>query len=154
MGALLGTGTAVAAPAVGGVSAQGDGTKVVKNAKYIKTGCKTDGSHKLAMTSGKGKTTLVLKISDSVSAEWSANVSVTSSTVSAGVGFSVTKTYTVDKETRYEVPKGKRGYVEAYPCYQVYTFDVYNAYWDEKPVGNGVAEKPVGVYFKQWLTNS
>ncbi|MEU2049297.1 hypothetical protein ABZ757_28050 [Streptomyces albidoflavus] len=105
------------------------------------------GTTKLQKTSGAGKTTLVMTVSKSVSAELSAEVSVDAKFVSGKLGFKVTSTYGVEDQTRYEVPKGKYGYIEAYPLYDMWTFNVYK---DGKNKGASWAMKPVGVCFNQW----
>ncbi|WP_431043742.1 hypothetical protein ACQUSR_18875 [Streptomyces sp. P1-3] len=134
---------AVAAPADSSTVARASGTKL-KNVEYVGERC---GLTKIGKTSGQGKTTLVLTVSKAVSAEVSADVKVEVGVVSAGVGFKVNRTYTVENQTRFEVPKGKYGYVEAYPLYDQYTFKVYK---DGKKKGDGYAMKPVGVCFNQW----
>lgn len=116
----------------------------LKNVRYAGELC---GLTKIAKTSGRGKTTLVLTVSKSVSAQVESSVSVTVKVVSAGVGFKVDRTYTVENQTRYEVPRGKYGYVEAYPLYDQYTFNVYKG---GRKKGSGYAMKPVGVCFNQW----
>ncbi|MFD9221214.1 hypothetical protein ACFWDI_14640 [Streptomyces sp. NPDC060064] len=122
-----------------------DPSKIIKitDTRYQGQKC---GTSLLQQTSGRGKTTLVLTVSKSVSTEWKSEAKIDAKVVSAGVGFSVTKSYTVENQTRYEVPKGKFGTVQAYPLYDLYTFNVkiLNA---KKP---GWAMKPVGVCFNQW----
>lgn len=101
----------------------------------------------LQQTSGQGKTTLVMTVSKSVSAEWKSEGGISAGAVSAGIGFSVTRTYTVENQTRYEVPKGKFGTVQAFPLYDKYSFNATMG-GIKKP---GWAMKPVGVCFNQWL---
>ncbi|MFI7408617.1 hypothetical protein ACIBU0_08125 [Streptomyces sp. NPDC049627] len=105
------------------------------------------GTTKLQKTSGAGKTTLVLTVSKSVSAELSSEVAVDAEVVSAKLGFKVTGTTTVEDQTRYEVPKGKFGYIEAYPLYDMYNFNVYYGGHNK---GASWAMRPVGVCFNQW----
>ncbi|MFF3765680.1 hypothetical protein ACFYYR_16550 [Streptomyces sp. NPDC001922] len=105
------------------------------------------GLDKIGKTSGAGKTTLVLTISKSVSAEWSASVGVEAEVVSAELGYKVTNSYTVEDQTRFEVPKGKFGTVEAFPVYTAQDFTVYK---DGKKHGSGRAMKPTGVCWNQW----
>jgi hypothetical protein len=116
----------------------------LKNVKYAGELC---GLQKIGKISGQGKTTLVLTVSKSVSAQVESSATVEVKVVSAGVGFKVDRTYTVEDQTRYEVSKGKYGYVEAYPLYDQYTFNVYKG---GKKKGSGYAMKPVGVCFNQW----
>ncbi|MEV5138929.1 hypothetical protein AB0K71_28930 [Streptomyces syringium] len=105
------------------------------------------GTNVIQQTSGQGKTTLVLTVSKSVSAEWKSEGGISAGVVSAGIGFSVTKSYTVENQTRYEVPRGKFGTVQAYPLYDKYSFNATMG-GIKKP---GWAMKPVGVCFNQWL---
>jgi hypothetical protein len=129
-------------PADSDVSVKAGGTKV-------KAGSPSEscGLTKLEKTSGAGKTTLVLTVEKSVETEMSADVKVDAEVVSAGVGFSVTRKYTVADQTRYEVPKGKFGYIEAYPLYDVYPITIYKS---GKKAGGGAVMKAVGVCFNQW----
>lgn len=59
----------------------------------------------------------------------------------------MTGAFGVEDQTRYEVPKGKFGYIEAYPLYDMYTYSVYSG---SKNLGASWAMKPVGVCFNQW----
>ncbi|WP_406003894.1 hypothetical protein [Streptomyces sp. NBC_00829] len=123
-------------------SAAGKWVKITDK-KYQGQKC---GTGLLQQTSGRGKTTLVMTVSKSVSTEWKSEAKIDASVVSAGIGFSVTKSYTVENQTRYEVPKGKFGTVQAYPLYDLYTFNA--KILDMKK--SGWAMKPVGVCFNQW----
>ncbi|MEU7046697.1 hypothetical protein AB0A77_37435 [Streptomyces varsoviensis] len=101
------------------------------------------GTDVLQKTSGAGKTTLVLTVSQEVAVQKSGKGGIDWKAVSAEVGFSVTKTYKVENQTRYEVPQGKNGTIEAYPLshhYQVNAFGGVQVY------------KPVGVCFNQWTS--
>ncbi|MFF0826706.1 hypothetical protein ACFYU8_02025 [Brevibacillus sp. NPDC003359] len=89
-------------------------------------------------------------ISQTVSASYSANVTVSAEAVSAGVGFSVTKGYNVSDEQPITVPPGKSGIITAYPWYQTYEFDVMERRpWplEDEVVGSGTAYLPIGVCF-------
>ncbi|RVX41931.1 hypothetical protein EDD27_4538 [Nonomuraea polychroma] len=125
----------------------------LRKKKFIGKKCKLTQNKMIANTEGRGPTTLVISKSRSVSAEVETTIGVDYDLVSAEVGFKVTKSYSVEIQTRYEVSKGRMGYVEAYPCYKVYTFEVWSkaAFGaEEKFLGFGHAAKPVGVHFKQW----
>ncbi|ATB30676.1 hypothetical protein [Melittangium boletus] len=115
----------------------------------VKAGAPSEscGLTKLETTSGAGKTTLVMTVEKSVETEVSADVKVEAKFVSAGVGFSVTRKYGVSDQTRYEVPKGKFGTIEAYPLYDVYPITIYKS---GKKAGGGAVMKPSGVCFNQW----
>ncbi|MFF1561886.1 hypothetical protein [Streptomyces sp. NPDC058279] len=105
----------------------------------------------IQQTSGQGKTTLVLSVERSVAATVTKEINVDLKYVSAGVGWSVTNSYAVKNETRYEVPAGKCGTVQAFPLYDVYQADAYTGSTGNYPTGKKVwAYKPVGVCFNQW----
>ncbi|MEV6777621.1 hypothetical protein [Streptomyces syringium] len=122
-----------------------DGFKDLRNVRENGELC---GTSVIQKTSGAGKTTLVLSVDKSVAVQWSATASITASAVSAGVGFNVTKTYAVKNETRFEVPSGKHGTIEAYPLYDSYVGDVYEGGWLK--TGTATVLKPIGVCFNQW----
>ncbi|MEV8321284.1 hypothetical protein AB0Q95_44770 [Streptomyces sp. NPDC059900] len=130
------------APADSGISAKGTTYKVTAGASS-----ESCGTTKIQKTSGAGKTTLVLTVEESVEAEVSTEVKVDAEVVSAGVGFSTTRKYGVSDQTRYEVPKGKHGTIEAYPLYDNYPIKIYK---NGKKAGAGTVLKPVGVCFNQW----
>ncbi|RPF35146.1 hypothetical protein [Streptomyces sp. TLI_185] len=138
------TASAAPIPAAPGVSTLASSGYSIKNVDGPNEVC---GTTKLQKTSGAGKTTLVMTVSKSVSAELSSEVSVDAEVVSGKLGFKVTGTTTVEDQTRYEVPKGKYGYIEAYPLYDMYTFNVY---YEGKNKGASWAMRPVGVCFNQW----
>ncbi|MFJ2774356.1 hypothetical protein [Streptomyces sp. NPDC087300] len=131
---------------MGGSEAKRAATMKVKKVKYQGELC---GLRKIQKTSGRGKTTLVMTVSKSVSSEVSTEVGIDYKIVSAAVGFKVTKSYTVEDQTRFEVPKNKFGYIEAYPLYDKYTFSIYKG---TKKKGEGTALRPVGVCFNQWAS--
>ncbi|MEU5686265.1 hypothetical protein [Streptomyces venezuelae] len=131
---------------IGGSDAKRAAAKKVKKVKYQGELC---GLRKIQKTSGRGKTTLVMTVSKSVSSEVSTEVGIDYKIVSAAVGFKVTKSYTVEDQTRFEVPKNKFGYIEAYPLYDKYTFSIYQG---SKKKGEGTALRPVGVCFNQWAS--
>lgn len=118
-------------------------------ARKVKAGAPSElcGTSKIQKTSGQGKTTLVLSVEESVETELSTEVKVEIKVVSAAVGFSVTKKRTITDQTRFEVPKGKMGYVEAYPLYDAYPLHIYEG---KKKVGSGSVMRPVGVCFNEW----
>ncbi|MFB6513104.1 hypothetical protein ACFCXF_14440 [Streptomyces virginiae] len=121
---------------------------VIKNAHWIGQQCGTD---LIEQTSGRGKATLVLSIERSVATVVSKEANIDLKYISAGMGWSVTNTYSVKNETRYEVPDGKWGVVQAFPLYDVYEGDVYVGVGGGLPTGKRVwASKPVGVCFNQW----
>ncbi|MCF3176176.1 hypothetical protein IPZ61_23010 [Streptomyces sioyaensis] len=137
-----------AGPSSGGDAVQPFGGPYPNKVKHRQDLGEVCGTKVVSKTSGRGKTTLVLSVDKGVSAEWNAEVKVESEAVSAGMGFGVTKSYTVKNETRYEVPKGKMGTVEAYPLYNLYRAKIYNAVGIFQ--GNVTAMKPIGVCFNQW----
>lgn len=62
--------------------------------------------------------------------------------ISAAVGFGVTNSYKVADESRYEVPRGKFGTIEAYTLYHHYRVKI---------MFSTEVYKPIGVCFNQWL---
>ncbi|MCJ1677857.1 hypothetical protein MTF65_10980 [Streptomyces sp. APSN-46.1] len=121
----------------------------IKNAHWISQSC---GTNVIQQTSGQGKTTLVLSVEKSVAATVTKEVNVDLKYISAGMGWSVTNTYSVKNETRYEVPSGKFGTVQAFPLYDVFVGDAWSGAGGRFPTGKKVyAYKPVGVCFNQWL---
>ncbi|MFJ3310061.1 hypothetical protein ACIPSA_45090 [Streptomyces sp. NPDC086549] len=107
------------------------------------------GTNVIQKTSGHGKTTLTMSVQKSVATKWSATASISAGAVSAGMGWDVTKTYTVTDQTAFSVPSGKFGTIEAYPLYDVYSFNETSKV-DGGKLGTGRALKPVGVCFNQW----
>ncbi|MDP4510132.1 hypothetical protein [Nonomuraea turcica] len=125
----------------------------MRKKKFIGKKCRLTKDKMIASTEGRGPTTLVISKSKAVSAEVSTTIAADYDLISGEVGFKVSKSYSVEIQTRYEVPKGRMGYVEAYPCYKVYTFEMWsngNFGSEEKFLGFGMAMKPVGVHYKQW----
>ncbi|MCP3817392.1 hypothetical protein NLX86_04325 [Streptomyces sp. A3M-1-3] len=115
----------------------------VKNKRDLGEVC---GTSVIQATSGQGKATLVLTISKAVEVTWTKGGGVTAGAVSATMGFDVTKKYTVENQSRLEVPKGKFGYIKAYPLYNYYTWD---AYMVDRKIKSGSTLKPIGVCFNQ-----
>lgn len=101
----------------------------------------------------QGPATTTMTVTESVSARWSATGGISASGVSAGVGFDVTKTYTVSDSYQVTVPAGKTAEVVAYPMYYVVYFDVWTnpVIGDAYKSGSGWAMKPSGVCFVKYL---
>ncbi|MEU7059027.1 hypothetical protein [Streptomyces sp. NPDC046197] len=105
------------------------------------------GTEVISKTSGQGKTTLVLTVSKERAVELSGDAGISKGLISASVGFSVTNTYKVTNETRYEVPSGKHGNIEAYTLSEHYLVEVpWHGFTRRVDV-----YKPIGVCFNQWL---
>lgn len=107
------------------------------------------GLNKLGTTYGVGPMTLSLTISKGVNATYSDNAGVSASVISAGVGYSVTSTYTVSSTGTVYVPSGKEYELVAYPTYSQKSYQVwYNPIiGSAHEVGTGTAAKPTGVCF-------
>ncbi|MFG2890276.1 hypothetical protein [Streptomyces sp. NPDC048248] len=105
------------------------------------------GTELLEKTSGKGKATLVMSVETSMKAEASGEFGVSKGAIAAKLGFSTDDTFTLKQETRYEVPKGKMGFIEAYPTFDQYTI---NTYVNGALKKTGWWMKPTGVCFNQW----
>lgn len=135
------------------------GAKLIikRNAGYVrsvvaKSQAATDlgescGTEVISKTSGQGKTTLVLSVSKERAVMLSGDAGISKGLISASVGFSVTKSYKVTDETRYEVPRGKHGNIEAYTLFEHYRVKIpYHGF--DRPVD---VFKPIGVCFNEWL---
>ncbi|MER6738117.1 hypothetical protein [Streptomyces puniciscabiei] len=105
------------------------------------------GTEVISKTAGNGKTTLVLSVNKERAVQLSGDVGISKGLISVSAGFSVTNTYKVANETRYEVPSGKHGNVEAYTLYEHYLVTVPWHGFTRKVD----ALKPIGVCFNQWL---
>ncbi|MFE4698036.1 hypothetical protein ACFRIC_13295 [Streptomyces sp. NPDC056738] len=102
----------------------------------------------ISKTAGNGKTTLVLSVTKERSVQLSGSAGISKGLISANVGFDVTNTYKVTDETRYEVPRGKHGNIEAYTLFQHYLVK----FRDMRSIPHTVdVYKPIGVCFNQWL---
>jgi len=115
---------------------------VIKNVKYAGEQC---GTSSIQHSTGTGPSTLTISVSKAVAATWSSDITVSAGDVSVKVGFSVTKTFTVMDSDALQIPKGKYGYIYAYPLYDLYTFEVWSNFGTR--LGRGAAERPVGVCF-------
>jgi len=104
---------------------------------------------------GPGPTTIHMSQSTSISNSFSANVSVSADVVTAGVGFSVTASYTTTLQCDLSIPAGIYGAIEAYPIYNVYNYDVmYNPFIGSPyKAGEGNASKAVGVFYLTYTWN-
>ena len=96
----------------------------------------TDFSNRIGTARGSTGT-LTCSVSYSEQASYSADVSVSSGIVSAGVGYSVTKTFTLTE--------GRTTVINAYPIYEITWYDVFDIDGDE--IGSGWAMRLVGAQF-------
>ncbi|MFD5737853.1 hypothetical protein ACFWIY_34350 [Streptomyces sioyaensis] len=117
----------------------------VKHVKHLGQSC---GTKLIQHTSGLGKTTLVMSVEKSVATTVSTEAKIDATYISIGMGWDVTRSYTVKDETRFEVPKGKFGYVQAFPLYEHYRGTAYDQF--DIPRGEVHAYKPVGVCFSEY----
>ncbi len=118
---------------------------------YLKniTTSEARGTEIIRQSTFKGPSTATMSIKQGVSATWSSNTNISAETVSAALGFNVTKSYEVTDTYQIQVPAGKTYTIIARPYYKVYNFEVWYdplIGWDSK-VGYGYAAKPVGVCF-------
>ncbi|MFF4396958.1 hypothetical protein [Streptomyces sp. NPDC001480] len=102
----------------------------------------------ISKTAGQGKTTLVLSVNKERSVQLSGEAGLSKGLISAAVGFSVTNTYRVTDETRYEVPRGKHGNIEAYTLLEHYRLKITDIHRIPHVVE---VYKPIGVCFNEWL---
>ncbi|WP_327230214.1 hypothetical protein [Streptomyces murinus] len=117
------------------------------NVRSLGTSC---GKTPIAEASGRGKMTLRIDQTESVSTSLSANINVTKGVVSAGVGWDVTKSRSITVSGSKEVPSGKYGTLKAYAKYSGKKFDAQGTNGGSwMTVGhNQTAYKPIGVCFK------
>lgn len=97
----------------------------------------------------KGPSTATMKISEGVTASFNASVSVSAKIVTSGVGFNVSKSYTVEDTYTIKIPSGKTYNIKARPILLTKNFQVWHdplIGWDTKK-GSGSAHKPIGVCF-------
>lgn len=116
--------------------------------KNIKSG-EVCGLNVIRQSTYKGPATATMTIKESISATWSSNTGISASTVSASLGFSVTKSFTVSDSYKVSVPKGKTYTIVARPIYMAYNFDVWYSplIGKDYKAGTGSALKPIGVCF-------
>ncbi|MFE6869644.1 hypothetical protein ACFVFS_24210 [Kitasatospora sp. NPDC057692] len=128
-------------------TAAGDITLEARNVRY---GGQVCGTGRVDMVTGPGPMTLTLTQSRAIASTWSASVSIPAGKVSAAVGFSVTDTATRTEAGSYTVPAGQFGYLEAYPLYDLFYYDVYSRAVTDHWVGSGNAQHPVGYCYNAW----
>ncbi|MFJ4672719.1 hypothetical protein [Kitasatospora purpeofusca] len=124
-----------------------DITLEVRDVRYAGQVC---GSGRVDMVTGPGPMTLTLTQSRAIASTWSASVSIAAWKVSSQVGFSVTDTATRTEAGSYVVPAGQFGYLEAYPLYDLFYYDIYSRAVTDHWVGNGSAQHPVGYCYNAW----
>ncbi|WP_432112613.1 hypothetical protein [Streptomyces sp. YPW6] len=133
-----------------GVSSAPPGPQAFYTLKQVKKVGQVCGTNVIQQTSGHGKATLVLTVDKRVDATVKREIGIDLGMVSAGMGWDVTRSYGVSNQTRFEVPRGKFGTIQAYPLYDNYIGHAYHN--DFSPTGKYVrAYKPVGVCFNQWV---
>jgi len=119
-------------------------------AKNVHHGKQMCGLNMIQEVSGAGPATLTISVSKAVAVQLSTSATISAPYVSAAVGFNVTQTQTVTNTDAYTVPKGKFGVIQAYPLYDLYTFDIVDSRFKAR-IGTGTARKPVGVCFNTGL---
>ncbi|MGI6307504.1 MAG: hypothetical protein ACOX1X_02645 [Dethiobacteria bacterium] len=87
---------------------------------------------------------LTNSVTRSLAVMWSADVSVSATVVSAGLGYSVTSSYSVTGTQTVDTG-GNYTVMQAYPTYSVTFFDVKNS--SNTIIGGGESIKPRGVAF-------
>jgi len=110
-------------------------------------------NQRIGASEGYGPINLKVEVSRSVSATFSANYGVSAEVVSAGVGYSVTASYSVSSSGSWDVPAGTYGRLEAYALHDKHSWEI----WEDDcgtPTdtykGSGNSWKPNGsVYFKK-----
>ena len=110
----------------------------------------TCGSTRIGYTSAPGDGgDLTLSINRNVNATYSANVSVSSQIVSAGVGFSVTEGVSITAtKTVKDTKRGTFYEIAAYAAYNTVFFDVIeDGLFGDRVIGSGYANQPIGACF-------
>ncbi|MGW2921642.1 hypothetical protein ACWDBF_27745 [Streptomyces angustmyceticus] len=154
---VLGSGVAVAAPKGGESSGDVSAKQEITLLKKVKSAGEVCGTHVIDKETGRGKTTLVMNVKKGLASKISAEASISKAGISAGVGYDVTKSIEVSKETRFEVPKGKFGTIEAYVQYKLYRGEIYTnsgiGVEPKFPTGkSATVMKPTGICFNEWAS--
>lgn len=98
-------------------------------------------------------TTVAITINQTISNQWSATGGISAEGVSAGVGFSVTQSYSISQTGTATIPYGHTVELDAYAVYNVDTFQVwYNpVFGGDYQAGSGNAWDYSGVIeFDSW----
>ncbi|MCM1363679.1 MAG: hypothetical protein NC215_01705 [Ruminococcus sp.] len=77
-------------------------------------------------------------------------ISIGNSTVSAAVGYDISKKYTVSKTFSTTVPSGKILHVKIHVIYRRTSFDIYNKYTNNCVKKYAYTDKPIGLQFTQY----
>ncbi|WP_393079349.1 hypothetical protein [Streptomyces sp. LN704] len=120
----------------------------IKNVKYVGV---QQGKNAVSLAKGRGPVTLTLTNSETVANTRSATITVTAGSVSAAVGFDVTRSRTKTMAASWVVPRGKMGTLKAYPLYKAYTFKAYSKL-DGSYVGKGTARQAIGYSYTHSAT--
>ncbi|NEN85712.1 hypothetical protein [Paenibacillus elgii] len=98
---------------------------------------------------GWGPQTLNASASGGVSATYSTTVTIPTGTISTGVGYSVTDSYSVSSSYTRDVPQGRLYQIQAFPMFTSTYFDIWyhSCVTGDSQVGTGWANKPTGVHF-------
>lgn len=106
------------------------------------------GVKSLWTTSGWGPGPITQSRSHSIASSFSANIGISAKIVSAGIGFNVSKNYTVTDTKTLPLEKGEYGEIISYPLYRIHMFSIYKSVpGNDKIVGKGSANEPSGVCF-------
>ncbi|MFD0003333.1 hypothetical protein ACFVJ4_13040 [Streptomyces sp. NPDC127178] len=106
------------------------------------------GKKPLAVAEGRGRMTLRIDETRSVTSTLSKDIKIDLEGISAGVGWDVTKSRSVTVSGSKEVPHGKYGALRAYTKYSGKKFDVFSGLKGIVIQKDNTAYKPVGVCFK------
>lgn len=135
----------------GAVAAQDDPADMANRVKHVKSAGTKCGKKPIAMASGRGKMTLRIDETRSVSTTKSKNIEATYKAITYAVGWDITKSHSITVSGLKEVPRGKYGTLKAYTKYSGKKFDVYaptgNLDWVRIQKGKK-AWKPIGTCFK------
>lgn len=132
----------------GGASPEGAG------GSYYLTNVRSVGEVRrfIDSVSGNGPSTLSMSFTRSASNTYSANVGVTAQVVTAGVGFDVSKTRSVNYSQSVNVPSGQRWQIDARNRFNRKSYDVWWDPWigSNSYKGSGTADDYFGVFYYTW----
>ena len=116
--------------------------------KHVKSIPSICGKTVIAEASGRGPITLRIDETHSQSTTYSKNFSVNYESLTAAVGWDVTKSRSITVSGAKDVARGKYGVLKAYTRYSGKQFDVYRTIIPVERIAKDVkAYKPIGVCY-------
>ena len=116
--------------------------------KHVKSVPEICGKTVIAEASGRGPLTLRIDETSSQSTTYSRSFSVNYESLTAAVGWDITKSRSITISGAKDVARGKYGVLKAYTRYSGKQFDVYRTVIPFERIAKGVkAYKPIGVCY-------